>query len=244
VLARFYAPAATAAGRIVPLPPEEARHARDVLRLKCGDLVAVFDGDGHEFLARLERLTPRLVEVRLLESRTPVPELAVELAVALAVLKGGRSDQAVRDATLLGATYLQPLLTDRVVLPRAAAGRIERRWRQIAIAACKQCGRATVPRVQEPIDFDGWIAADGAARRLLLVEPGAAVDAVPLGALAGERPRSVSVTIGPEGGWTREEVQRAQTAGYQAVRLGPRTLRAEIVPVVALSVLLFLWGEL
>ncbi len=244
MLARFYAPGATGIGDLATLPPEEARHARTVVRLGPGDFVAVFDGAGREFLARVERVGPRVVEVRLLEPRRPAPELTVRLVVALAVLKGGRSDQAVRDATLLGAAELQPLLTGRVVLPPDAASRIERRWRKLAIASCKQCGRATVPPIRPPVTLDRWLAADSAALRLLLVEPDLPVEAAPLAALAGHRPASASLTVGPEGGWTTDEVARAIAAGCRAVRLGPRTLRAEVAPVVALSVLLFLWGEL
>lgn len=243
--ARFYAPAATAVGELTSLPPDEARHARTVLRLRPGDEVVVFDGRGREFLARLERLSPRGgLEVRLLEPLTPAPELRVHLVVALAVLKGGRSDDVVRDVTALGAGTLQPLVTDRVVLPRAAVGRVTARWHQIAVASCKQCGRATVPIIGPPLDVDRWLAADTAALRLLPVEPRIAAETPDLRTLTGAPPASASVTFGPEGGWTPDEVARAVAAGCRPVRLGRRTLRAEVAPVVALSVLLFLWGEL
>lgn len=244
MLPRFYVPGATTPGAQAALPPEEARHARTVLRVRVGTRVAVFDGRGHEFVAEVERVSPRAVEVRLLEPRPSAPELALSLVVAQAVLKGGKADHAVRDVTMLGATAIRPLLTDRVVLPGAVASRLERRWEKIAIASCKQCGRATIPQIQPAATLDEWLAADRAALRLLLVEPGAPVEASALRALRSDRPSSASLTVGPEGGWTSGELARALAAGCRPVGLGPRILRAEVAPVVALSALLALWGEL
>ena len=238
---RFFAPALAGLDAPVPLPDGEAAHLSRVLRLVAGDTVAVFDGRGTEYLARVERVGRDGAVVRPYERVASTREPAVALTVAPALLKGRRFDDVVRDATMVGAAAVQPLTTARTVpAPRDAA-----RWTRIAIASAKQCRRAFVPEVRPPRPFDWLLDGDRSAVRLLLAEPGAADDAAGLRALAeGPPPASATLAVGPEGGWSPEEVEAAVGAGFRVVTFGRLTFRADAVVACAAAILLYIWGDL
>ena len=235
---RFYAPGLAGPDVPIELQSEEAGHLTRVLRLGPGDTVLVFDGRGVEYLARVEQVTSRRVIVRPAQSVAPTPEPAVALTVAQALLKGRKFDDVVRDVTMVGAVAVQPLLTARTQVP----ARDTERWRRIAVASAKQCGRAVVPEVREPGSFRALLDDDRSDLRLLLLEPGTT------GALQQlqdrDPPATATLAVGPEGGWSAEEVEAAETAGFVAVTLGPRTFRADAVVVCAVSVLQCVWGDL
>jgi 16S rRNA (uracil1498-N3)-methyltransferase len=239
---RFYAPDIGAAGSAAPLPPEEAQHLIRVLRLSIGETVRVFDGRGREHFATVEALTKTDAIVRLGEQTTPAPESAVAITLAIALLKADKFDEVVRDATMLGVTRIQPIATTRTEVPTGRPSRVER-WRRIAVSSSKQSGRAVIPAVEEPESFSEFIGAPVAERLLMLVEPG--LDgAISTQALGSEpAPSSVALLVGPEGGWAAAEHRLALECNATLVTLGPRTLRAEAAPLVALSILLHIWSE-
>ena len=244
--ARFYAPGLQPEpGRLVVLSPDEAAHLAQVLRLRAGDAVRVFDGAGVEFAATIETAGRTAASVRLIDQIPARPEPRVRLTLAQAILKGEAFDQVVRDATMAGVRAIRPVLTS-LSTPRAGAGtpirRLER-WRRVAIASAKQCGRATLPAIDEPIDLGAWFARDHSDVRLILAEPASAA-AVP-GSLAALRdhpaPPSASLLVGPEGGWTGEETATALGRGVVPLTLGSLTLRADAAAVVAVSALFTAW---
>ena len=238
---RFYAPGLAGLDRPVELPDEEAGHLTRVLRLGPGDTVLVFDGRGVEYLARVEQVTSRRVMVRPLQSVAPTPEPGVALTVAQALLKGRTFDDVVRDVTMVGAVAVQPLLTART----QARTRDTERWTRIAVASAKQCRRAVVPEVRVPGPFRALLDDDRSDLRLLLVEPGTAGATGALRQLQHSAPpATATLAVGPEGGWSAEEVAAAEAAGFVPVTLGQRTLRADAVVVCAVSVLQYVWGDL
>ena len=145
--ARFYAPDITPGADLVDLPDDEARHLTRVRRLGAGDEIAVFDGRGHEYRARVERAGRAGVRVRVLEAVTPAPEPSVAFTLVQAVLKGDHMDEVVRDAVMMGVAAIQPIVTARTQVSRAALrrGSAVERWRRITLASVKQCRRAVVP---------------------------------------------------------------------------------------------------
>jgi 16S rRNA (uracil1498-N3)-methyltransferase len=245
---RFYAPDLASEWSVVSLPADEARHLATVLRVKAGESVVVFDGRGGEFLARVESVGRGRVCVRPIERRPAVREPAVALTLGQAVLKGDKMDRVVRDAVMLGVSAVQPLVSARAEVSRPAmrTGGRTARWQRIVIASVKQCGRAVVPPVRETVDLSGLFAGDTSEIRLLLVEPGNASGSETGIDLIGTRPRPAAATvlIGPEGGWTPDEVQAATQAGFLPVTLGGRTLRADAAGVAAIAILQFVWGDL
>jgi len=232
---------------IVALPRDEGEHLRRVLRLGVGDTVTVFDGRGHEWLARVASVVRRDVRVQLVARADAAAEPQVPVTVAQAVLKGDKMDDVIRDAAMLGAAAIQPVVTTRAETTIAALMRGARvdRWRRVALASVKQARRAVLPEIRVPLTLEHVLEEPASALRLMLVEPSAAADVEPLSAIQRlPIPADVTVFIGPEGGWTEHEWRLAQTHSVRLVTLGRRTLRADAVPVAALSVLQFLWGDL
>jgi 16S rRNA (uracil1498-N3)-methyltransferase len=237
---RFLADSIDVASSTAHLSADEARHFSQVLRLDSGDEIAVFDGAGREFLARVEEVDRNGATVRLLEPIEPAAEPAVRMTLAQAYLKGEKMDDVVRDATMMGVTVIAPLVTEHTV----RHPRTHDRWKKIAVSSAKQCGRAVVPPVGAATTFAEWLPADTSAMRLMLVEPSASIEGHPLSTLAGDRPESATLLVGPEGGWSSGEIEAAVRAGYLPITIGHRTLRADAVPIVAIGLLQFVWGDL
>ena len=237
---RFFAPEAQASGELITLPDEEGQHLTRVLRLGAGAAVRVFNGSGDEFESVVEAAAKDGVRVRLGDPREPAPEANLQITLAQAVLKGDKMDDVIRDAVMIGAKAIRPILTARTETTVAVLekGRRQDRWERIAISAAKQCGRAVVPPILEPFTFDGlidfllhkWLAGPS----IMLVEPGATKTAVPFTELAVESPSAVTIVIGPEGGWTPREIEAAGVV-CRLVTMGGRTLRADAMGLIAIS---------
>lgn len=242
MLPRFLAAIDPASGT-ARLDADEVRHLSQVLRLGAGDEIAVFDGTGREFRGRIEHLARDGADVRLLEEHQPAPEPSVRVTLAQAALKGEKMDDVVRDATMMGVAAIEPIVTAHMS-SHLRPGRAPDRWRRIAVASAKQCRRAVVPRVGEGTALADWIARDQSLLKLILVEPSASVEGHPASTLQGARPPTATILIGPEGGWSEDELAAVVSAGYLPLTLGRRTLRADAVPIVALGVLQFLWSDL
>lgn len=244
---RFFAPSLDPGDESVALPREEAEHLTRVLRLGVGDTVAVFDGRGREFLARVANVVRRDVRLLIVSRVEPAAESGVAVTLAQAVLKADKMDEVVRDAVMLGAAAIQPIVSKRTEVTVAAllkGARVDR-WRRVALASVKQSRRAVVPEIRVPLTLETFLDEPPAALRVMLVEPGATPDVESLAALQGAPPPAdAAVLVGPEGGWTEGECAAARARGVRLVTLGHRTLRADAVPVAALSVLQFVWGEL
>jgi 16S rRNA (uracil1498-N3)-methyltransferase len=178
-----------------------------------------------------------------------VPEARVAVTLAQAVLKGDKMDEVVRDAVMMGVAAIQPMVTARseVTLASIQRGHRQERWQRIAVSSAKQCGRAVVPAILGPRAFEA-VAASLADMTLpgpglMFVEPSSSGDALSPGDLDATPPRETTVLVGPEGGWTPEEIERASTVG-RLVTLGSRTLRADAMAIVALAALFAVWREI
>jgi 16S rRNA (uracil1498-N3)-methyltransferase len=240
---RFLVPDLDPSSGEVRLPREEAHHLARVLRMNAGDTISVFDGRGNEYDARVTTIDRETVAARLTGRHTSAPEPVPPFTIVQAVLKGAAMDDVIRNATMMGAARIEPLLTSHVAVPAAALRRETlERWRRIAVAAVKQCRRATVPRIGEIRRLEEWLATADDELRLLFVEPESGARAVPMRAVASRpRPSHASLIIGPEGGWSAAEIERAVSHACVAVTLGPLTLRAEIAPIAAIAVFTSLW---
>ena len=235
---RLHVPALDpAVGRIV-LPEGEAHHLARVLRLEAGAAVQVFDGRGNEWSARLvpsERRGQATVE--LLEQIQPVPEPVIHVTLAAGILKGDHMDAIVRDATMMGAAEIVPLVTEHVTVPKKAwqgSAAIER-WQRVAVASAKQCGRAVVPKISTPGELGAVLSSHAGQPIVMFVEPAARSEARPVTGIPTVNTGGLLVLIGPEGGWSSAEVAQARTAGAVLAHLGPRTIRADAMATAALS---------
>lgn len=220
---------------------DNAHYLTTVVRVRAGEPVGIFDGRGGEWRARVVAADRRQVVLGGLESAPALPEPPVAVTLAIGLLKGDQMDAVVRDATALGVARIVPLSSEHVAVPSRAwrAGGPIERWTRLAVAAAAQCGRAVVPEVA-PITpvLELLGASDGMA--LACIEPRIS-SALPLDWSEGPCPARAAVYIGPEGGWSDAEHAAFADAGARRLDLGPRTLRAELAPAVALSVLWSVW---
>jgi 16S rRNA (uracil1498-N3)-methyltransferase len=243
---RFFAPALDPGDEIVDLPRDEAEHLTRVLRMGAGDTVAVFDGRGREYAARVVAASRRDVRVQIVGELEPARESSVELTLAQAVLKGDRMDDCIRDAVMLGVHAIQPLVsrrTETTVATLLRGARLER-WRRVSLASVKQSRRALLPEIRTPLPFETWLEEPLPAMKLMFVEPAAGESVDPLHVFRDAAPPAAAVmAVGPEGGWEPAECAAARQHGLRLVSLGCRTLRADAVSIAALSVLQFMWDQ-
>jgi 16S rRNA (uracil1498-N3)-methyltransferase len=241
---RVLLPTMTSTDRVVTLPKEDAHHLGHVLRARIGDEVRVFDGRGREWMGHLTSLEGASATVAIAHETTPAAEPHVRLTLAVGLLKGEQMDAAVRDATMLGAFAIVPMSTSHVTVParaRKSAPALER-WRRVAVASAKQCGRAVVPKIAAVTPFKDVIESTPEVPKFMCVEPRLAVNGLDQAGAGKVRPIEAVVFVGPEGGWSAKEVEQARAAGVSLIHLGPRTLRAETVPTVVLTALWTAWG--
>lgn len=243
MLPRFLAPDLEPGRSEVLLPAEEAHHLARVMRLGIGDDIVVFDGRGLECRGRVASAARGAVSVTLLEAPRIAPPPVVALTVVVSVLKGAAMDDVVRDCTMVGAASIVPILTSRTTVKLSVLPAALERWRRIALASAKQCARAALPRIDEAVPYDRWLESGAGRGAWLLVEPSVA----PAGALTIRQlatrpaPAAATVVVGPEGGWTEDEVRGSVGAGCVPLTLGRLTLRAAAVPLVAAGALLGVW---
>lgn len=235
-LSRFFIDAPLSLGQH-DLPETQAHYIGRVLRLAAGDAVQLFDGSGQEYRGELVEVGKKQVRVELHEQFAGLPESGLRIHLGQGLSRGERMDWAIQKAVELGVAEITPVVSERceVRLKDERADKRLSHWRQIAISACEQCGRSVVPVIHPPTPLAQWVAVEAELKLVLhpVAEP-----------LSGhQRPNSLAYLIGPEGGLTDAELEQAKIQGFHAARLGPRVLRTETAPVVAISVAQQLWGD-
>jgi 16S rRNA (uracil1498-N3)-methyltransferase len=239
-ISRIYTDQRLEAGGRAVLDGKRAGYVVKVLRLRPGDSLVLFNGDGADYAAKI--VSPRRDSVELaVSTKLPAvaePELRIMLVQAIA--RGERMDYCLQKATELGVAAVQPVFTERVEV-RLDGPRLEKRmdhWRGVIVSACEQSGRAVVPALLEPLVLDAWMASDTTAPRMVL-------DPVSDQSLAGQTIASaeIEILVGPEGGFSRTEMARLRSAGTRPVALGPRVLRTETAGPAAIAVLQAIAGD-
>jgi 16S rRNA (uracil1498-N3)-methyltransferase len=239
---RFHVPGA-APGARVHLPEHTAHHAREVLRLRAGAAVRVFDGAGAEFDAVLDEVSRRTVSARLRHSAAARPESPLRLVLAVSPLKGDRMELVVQKATELGVAEIWPVVTfrtDAAARPALRGSRGER-WDRVASGAAEQCGRAVVPRVPPTTTLEGLLARAFDGPRVVLLETSGQP---PLASLQVDPSAPLLLLVGPAGGFEAAEAEALRAAGFTAASLGPRILRAETAALAAVAIAQAMWGDL
>lgn len=224
------------------LPPDAAHHAARVLRLREGDAVQIFDGAGNERHGVIDELGGKRVVVGNISAVAADRESPLKVLLAQALTSSEKMDWVIQKATELGVTEIQPIDTERSVAKLSAeraAKRLEH-WQQVAISACEQCGRNTLPLIHPPLDIMAWLQQmkSASSTKLILLPQGATslhAQAKPQG--------SVTLLIGAEGGFTQAESDSAILCGFTPIRLGARVLRTETAAVAGLAALQTLWGD-
>jgi 16S rRNA (uracil1498-N3)-methyltransferase len=231
---RIFTPQPLSGQTTLVLDGSAGHYLARVLRLSKGDAITLFNGDGADYPAVISEIRSQRVTVRITGSASPAAESPLQITLVQAVCRGERMDYVLQKATELGAFCFQPVISQRVEV-RLDAARQEKRmlhWQGVVTSACEQSGRAIVPEVKSPLALADWLGAAEFPVSLVL-DP-----------LAGDRltgvaiaSKSVAVLVGPEGGFTDEELKAARAKGLLAVSMGPRVLRTETAGPAAIAVL-------
>jgi 16S rRNA (uracil1498-N3)-methyltransferase len=228
-------------GRDTTLDEGPSRHLARVLRMRPGDAITLFDGDGGEYRGAIRTQERDSVRVRV-EAHVPVErESALRVGLAQVVSAGDLMDLTVQKAVELGVVWIQPLLARRgkVRLDGERSARRVAHWQRVAIAACEQCGRNRVPAVKPVLELADWLGTIATSQRGIVLEPGSALRLSQAGPPTGE----IILLAGAESGFAQDEVALVQTRGFTAVSLGPRVLRTETAGLAAVAAMQALWGD-
>ncbi len=244
------------------LTDSDVRHIRNVLRLKPGDRIVIFDGEGTEYECEILSSSPRCITVSVLNSTRVLRESPVHITIAQACLKGSKMDWIIQKVTELGVTTYIPFWSQRSV-PKLDSGRAEsryHRWTKIAHEALKQCGRSVAPEIKPLSPFDEIIRSEEHDLKMIFctgnidggrIEPKSGQDRVSgpdtsLKYFLDGMPKAEKIigVIGPEGGFTSAEIRAAIDCGYVQVSLGPRILRGETAAITVAAILQYVYGGL
>jgi 16S rRNA (uracil1498-N3)-methyltransferase len=217
-----------------------SRHLAQVLRLKAGAEVILFDGDGRDYQARLLETGRRNVRVEITGRGDEEPPPLLRIHLGLGISRGERMDFSIQKAVELGVSRITPLLTERCEV-RLPAERMQKRlkhWQGVVIAACEQSGRRRLPSLGPTRDLEQWSADNSDGYGIILDHRAPdTLDRLP------PPDREVKLLIGPEGGWSGREREWMLAAGFRGARLGPRILRSETAPLAAIAAMQMLWGD-
>jgi 16S rRNA (uracil1498-N3)-methyltransferase len=231
-----------------PLDPDQevtleqmaSRHLVQVLRLRPGADLVLFNGDGCNYAARLESTSNKQAVAQVISCSDPELQPELEIHLCICVSKGERMDFAIQKSVELGVTEITPLFSKHGVV-QLQGERLEKRqqhWRQIMISACEQSGRCRLPRINPCSGIEQWLESPRQGVSLTFNHrANTKITEI-------ERPHNrVNILVGPEGGLSESEIHAAETSGFQGVRMGPRVLRTETAPLAAIAVIQTLWGD-
>ncbi len=242
---RFYISPKNWDRRALALTGSEAHHARDVLRMKSGEKLVLFNGQGREITAEIVDVSSDEIRLRKLHE-AETPPLRCRIVLGQAIPKGKNIELIVQKAVEIGAAEIAPIISDRTIVQvdSESAAQKQSKWQQIAIEAAKQCGQNWLPRVHTPRklgDFFSQASEQAFDLRLIgSLQPDAQHLKKILAEYSnehGDRPRSVLMLIGPEGDFTPAELSLARRHGCQPITLGPVILRVETAAIYCLSIL-------
>jgi 16S rRNA (uracil1498-N3)-methyltransferase len=239
---RFYAPPENFSDDTITLTTEETRHLRDVLRLKPDDEARVFDGFGREVIAVITEVGKSGATLRIIDEFEPAaPESALALTLVVSAYRSDKLDLVVQKSVELGVDRLTPIVTSRGEVKLSETATRLGRWRKIALEATKQCERARVMHIDEPLVFAEFLAGmqkEGPGLRLMFSEKDGG------GIPAGEGGENITALIGPKGGWEDLEIEEASECGFVPVKLGRRIMRAETAAITFAALLQHRFGDL
>jgi 16S rRNA (uracil1498-N3)-methyltransferase len=239
---RFYSPNPLNIGVIAALSENAAAHATRVMRLKVGDTLTLFCGDGVDYHCALVSVEKKTASVEVLSQEKISNESPLNMRLLQGISSGDRMDYTIQKAVELGVTEIFPLSTERSVT-KLSGDRAEKRvehWQGVAIAACEQSGRAVLPKIHFPLTLAQWLSQHDTQQSLnLLLNPVAAKTLAQL-----TKPENqIHLLIGPEGGLSPGEIELANQNNFQSIVLGPRILRTETAALTAISSMQTLWGD-
>lgn len=218
--------------QIPTITGSDAHYIKNVLRLKAGDQLELLDGSGKVYLVKISTLNKEQINCETISTSIPQTETKTKITIAQAIPKAKKMDLIIQKCTELGVAKIIPTLTERCI----AKGEKIKRWQKIAKEGAEQCGRTTIPEISPVIKFEEVIKLKDQYDLSLLpweLEENTSLKKV----LSSNKPKEILILIGPEGGFSQEEVKLAKSAGFTTITLGPRILRTETAGLVILAMI-------
>lgn len=242
---RFYAAQDSINGSTINLSSGETHHLARVLRLRPGDEAFAFDGYGREYRCAFQAIKDNHARLEIIETLVNEVESPVHLTLAQAIAKGEKFDLVIQKATELGASCVIPLVTEHadVKLSDEKSEKRVERWRRISLEALKQCGRRRLVEIKPPLALKDFLESSVSAGTLLVFSERGGVSIITALSEAIDK-KNVTALIGPEGGWSADELALFDERGAIAITLGPRTLRTETAAITALALIQHTLGDL
>lgn len=242
-LTRSHVDLPLAGGARITLPEDSAAHLVRVLRLREGDACVLFNGDGHDYPARLVQAGKREAVVELGDAAPADNESPLRITLLQGIARGEKMDLILQKATELGVAAIVPVNGERteVKLDAERAGKRLAHWREVTVSACEQCGRARLPGIAPPQPLEQAVQALDRDMLRLILDPEAVHRLATLVAPASMR---IAIAIGPEGGWSPRDLATLEGAGFTGLQLGPRVLRTETAGLAAIAALQARFGDL
>jgi 16S rRNA (uracil1498-N3)-methyltransferase len=237
---RIYNSSSLADNALIELDADSSHYLSKVLRLREGDQLSVFNPQDGEYAARVSSISRKSVQLQLSSALVCQSDPRLPVHLGLGMSRGERMDYAIQKATELGVGSITPLFTERceVKLGEDRADKRLAHWSGIARSASEQSGRCTIPLIERPVKLADWLSRNRSGAGFVLDHRGQ--HGFPV---LSPAPELVTLLTGPEGGFSDQETTLATQSGFQLVCLGPRVLRTETAPVVALSLVQSLWGD-
>lgn len=239
-ISRIFLPLSLNPDSLLHLEGERAHYVRTVLRLKPGAPLAVFNGEGGEYPAKVEEVHKEAVTIALGGCKLREAESPLQSLLGLGISRSERMDLAIQKAVELGVSAIAPLFTERCLVQLDPVRKEQRlrHWRTVAQSACEQSGRNRLPEIFAPIQLSDWVQTQTGLRLFLHPHGGKRL---------GELPRptgQICLLAGPEGGFAESECEMALAAGFTPLQLGPRILRTETAALAALAAIQTIWGDM
>ncbi len=222
------------------LEPAASRHLIQVLRLRAGSDLVLFNGDGHNYPARLVHTAKKDAVVQVVSVSDLEPQSLLDIHLFISISKGERMDFAIQKSVELGVNGITPLFTQHGVV-NLKGDRLEKRqqhWRKVMISACEQSGRCWLPQMHQAKELDQLLETPPKGLNLVLNHR------ADIGLQEFDQPdERINLLVGPEGGLSDSEIGAVENCGFHGVRLGPRVLRTETAPLAAIAAIQTLWGD-
>jgi 16S rRNA (uracil1498-N3)-methyltransferase len=240
-VSRFYTEQSLSPGQKVILEETSSHHLLRVLRLKAGESLLLFNGNGKEYRAILEEAGKKQATVLVQDSRQPDRESKLHITLGQGVSRGERMDFVLQKSVELGVGSITPLWTKRSQV-QLSGKRLEKRlnhWRGVIRSACEQSGRVYLAKLNGATKLPDWFSVNRKQSLQLVLDPSASLQ------LSDLTPaREIRILIGPEGGLQSDETSMAEASGFKRIRLGPRILRTETAALATVAAIQALWGDL
>jgi 16S rRNA (uracil1498-N3)-methyltransferase len=239
---RFYHSNPLGLNQIITLDEFASHHALRVMRVKVDDFLILFNGDGFEYRGRVSDINKKTINVEILSKEKNNSESPININLFQSISSNEKMDMVIQKATELGVSSIQPIFTSRSTI-KLSLDRTKKRvihWKQVSISACEQSGRSKIPTIKPPIEFDQISEGIKTNSLNLLLHPDNLEES---SNLPNEYSGDINIFIGPEGGFSQDEVLLLKKQNCINIKLGPRILRTETAPLAIIAILQYKYGD-